>query len=387
MTFESRDPDNRVYMASLENESRHLVGRIESRAFVISRFLVTAELGILRARKLSTQGTELAGEPTPLAQNVPSGPSTGDYLFAATPAVLAYLTREPRRSQFSIVDRRDGKPMTIGPAVLVAMTESGIRIPWSLSPTGQMVAYTRSELDAVRSQHVELLDLTRGTVERFTSGRLPVWNRSGNQIAFTRSHVEGRDLYLKSRGSDRESRVGESSNNLKVSHDWHQDGTLLFGMQTPPGRPNSFWLVETEGSPNQRQWFPADGEHVGAQFSPDGKLVAYQLSDPAGNEIYVRRFPSADGKVKIPATGGRWPRWRPDGKALFYIQDDVLMEVDLDVGATVKAGVPRKVLATGENRGYAVLPDGRFVLCRPIDPVSPPTITIRLNWAEGLTKK
>ena len=64
------------------------------------------------------------------------------------------------------------------------------------------------------------------------------------------------------------------------------------------------------------------------------------------------------------------------------------MEVDLDVGATVKAGVTRKVLAIGENRGYAVLPDGnRFVLCRPIDPISPPTITIRLNWAEGLTKK
>ncbi len=257
--------------------------------------------------------------------------------------------------------------MNIGPAVLVDTSNSAIRIPWSLSRTGQMVAYTRNELDAVRYANMfELLDLTRGMVERFTSGRMPVWNRSGNQIAFTRSHLEGRDLYLKTLGSDRESRVGESSNNLKVSHDWHQNGTLLFGMQTPPGRPHSFWLVETEGSRNQRQWFPADGNHFGAQFSPDGKFVAYQWSDPAGNEIYIRRFASADGKAKIPATGGRSPRWRPDGKALFYIQDDVLMEVDLDVGATVKAGVTRKVLAIGENRGYAVLPDGnRFV------PVSP----------------
>ena len=180
------------------------------------------------------------------------------------------MTREPRRSQFSIVDRRDGKPMNIGPAVLVDTSNSAIRIPWSLSPTGQMVAYTRNELDAVRSQHVELLDLTRGMVERFTSGRMPVWNRSGNQIAFTRSHLEGRDLYLKTLGSDRESRVGESSNNLKVSHDWHQDGTLLFGMQTPPGRPHSFWLVETEGSRNQRQWFPATATTSAPSFRQMG---------------------------------------------------------------------------------------------------------------------
>jgi hypothetical protein len=61
------------------------------------------------------------------------------------------------------------------------------------------------------------------------------------------------------------------------------------------------------------------------------------------------------------------------------------MEVDLDMGESVKAGVPRPLVSLGENCGYAVLPDGmRFVVCRPIDPLPSPVITVVVNWSTGL---
>ena len=104
----------------------------------------------------------------------------------------------------------------------------------------------------------------------------------------------------------------------------------------------------------------------------------------------MRGFPAADGKEKISAAGGVNPRWRRDGKALFYIQPNtqMLMEVALEIGGPVKPGVPRPLFNLGDSDGYAVLPDGkRFVVCRPIDPLPPPTITVVLNWAEGLKRK
>jgi hypothetical protein len=64
------------------------------------------------------------------------------------------------------------------------------------------------------------------------------------------------------------------------------------------------------------------------------------------------------------------------------------MEVELEIGETVKRGRPRRVLTLGDHCGYAVLPDGKgFVLCRPIDPIVPPTITVVINWAAGLTRQ
>jgi hypothetical protein len=62
------------------------------------------------------------------------------------------------------------------------------------------------------------------------------------------------------------------------------------------------------------------------------------------------------------------------------------MQLDLNIGETVRRGMAREVFKLGENCGYAVLRDGRFVVCRPFDPVPPPTITVRLNWAAGLKK-
>ncbi|HUL74006.1 MAG TPA: hypothetical protein VLT86_12950 [Vicinamibacterales bacterium] len=116
--------------------------------------------------------------------------------------------------------------------------------------------------------------------------------------------------------------------------------------------------------------------------------MAYESKDSGVDEVYVRRFPTADGKKQISAAGGRLPRWRQDGKALFYLHDDVLMEVDVEIGATAQVGTPRQLFKIEDSLGYAVLPDGkRFILCQPIDPVPPPQITVVTNWAEGVKRQ
>jgi hypothetical protein len=128
------------------------------------------------------------------------------------------------------------------------------------------------------------------------------------------------------------------------------------------------------------------------QFSPDGKWIAY-VSDESGNlQVYVQSFPELTGKWQVSAGGGSQPRWRRDGKDLFYVAPDRrMMAVTIKAGATFEAEAPRALFesrlpAVATRQTYAVSADGqRFLLNAPLDAESPP-MTIVLNWT-GLLKR
>ena len=115
--------------------------------------------------------------------------------------------------------------------------------------------------------------------------------------------------------------------------------------------------------------------------------MAYSSNETDSPQVHLRCFPQADRQLRVSTAGGNSPRWRRDGKALFYLQGDALMEVKLAIGENVKTAEPHELFRLGENCGYAVLPDGRFGVCRPVDPVPPPAITVVLNWAAGLKRR
>ena len=151
----------------------------------------------------------------------------------------------------------------------------------------------------------------------------------------------------------------------------------------------SLWLSAAAHAPTRapRLNFYAP-DYATAQFSPNGQWVAYRSNESGADEIYVRRFPEADRQEKISTAGGSLPRWRRDGKVLFYIQAGTLMEVELETGSTIKAGVPRPLFDLDGSNRYAVLPNNKgFLLLRPVGPAPPPTITVVLNWTAGLEKR
>jgi len=61
----------------------------------------------------------------------------------------------------------------------------------------------------------------------------------------------------------------------------------------------------------------------GGVFSPDGRWVAYQSNESGRDEIYVRPFPGPGGQWQVSTAGGSDPRWRPDGKELYYLAPDL----------------------------------------------------------------
>jgi eukaryotic-like serine/threonine-protein kinase len=144
-----------------------------------------------------------------------------------------------------------------------------------------------------------------------------------------------------------------------------------------------------------RKAFPfvqAPSIDIDGYFSPDGHWIAYTSNESGQSEIYVRPFPIAAGQWQVSMSGGYYPRWRQDGKELYYVSlKDELMSVEIKSGVDFQSGTPKMLghlppLADTIS-GYDVTPDGqRFligVFTRKADPVP---LTIALNWQNELKK-
>jgi hypothetical protein len=137
-----------------------------------------------------------------------------------------------------------------------------------------------------------------------------------------------------------------------------------------------------------------------AQFSPDGKWIAYQSDETTRFEVYVQAFPGPGGKAQISVNGGAQVRWRNDGKELFFIDPaGTLMaaSIRLDEGRlAVERGTPTPLfptriaggqLPTTFKQQYDVSKDGqRFLVNTLPGGDTPAPITLVLNWTPPAPK-
>lgn len=144
-------------------------------------------------------------------------------------------------------------------------------------------------------------------------------------------------------------------------------------------------------------WLNTSAGEMAARFSPDGKWIAYQSNESGRPEIYVQAFVSgaaaAGGKRQLSLTGGTAPRWRRDGRELYYLAaDGKLMAVAITPGAALQYGSAQALFApsglqVNADRGYTLTGDGqRFLfVTRAADAIVPP-FTVVLNWMAELKK-
>jgi dipeptidyl aminopeptidase/acylaminoacyl peptidase len=123
-------------------------------------------------------------------------------------------------------------------------------------------------------------------------------------------------------------------------------------------------------------------------FSPDDRLLAFTSEESGRWEIYVQALDGEHGRWQISSENGRRPRWRADGRELFFIAaPDRLMAVDVEPGAVPRFGTPRELFRFPVD-GYEVAPDGqKFVLASlgGADPSKPMTLITR--WPQLMKKR
>src|SRR5438309_4316078 len=104
---------------------------------------------------------------------------------------------------------------------------------------------------------------------------------------------------------------------------WSSDGRyILYSTGYGGSRTgNDIWMLPMFGDRKPQPFLQTAFNEVYGRFSPDGHWVAYASNESGRFEIYVVPFPSRGGKWQVSTGGGLWPRWRHDGKELFYLTE------------------------------------------------------------------
>jgi Tol biopolymer transport system component len=297
---------------------------------------------------------------------------------------MAYRATGTARRQLTWFDRM-GRPIAVVGAPAADQTNAP-----ELSPDGRRVGIDRV---VQGNRDVWLMDQARGGLTRFTFDAsvdgYPVWSPDGARVAFESRRKGSYDIWVRpSSGAGTEELLLETPNN-EWPNDWSKDGRFLLYYQDSQKTGADLWALPLTGS-DRKPLVVANTpfEESKGQFSPDGHWVAYETNESGNFEIAVQAFPEAKGKWQVSTGGGVQPRWRPDGRELYFVAPDrKLMAVTVVAsGSTFEAGTPVALFPTrlpansSQSKAfYAVSRDGRFLIDTVLDDVSAP-ITLLMNW-------
>jgi Tol biopolymer transport system component len=240
-----------------------------------------------------------------------------------------------------------------------------------------------------------VIDPARNTTTQLTfgaaSGNFPTWSPDGTRIAFGSNRDGVYNIYEKAATSPGPDVVLLKSERNKFVMDWSRDGQyVLYGEQEPKLAKEGLWVLPMKGDSKPVSYLPADFDYRDARFSPDGRWVAYDSNESSPIQVYVQSFPAGSGKWQISTEGGSLPRWRSDGKELYYLAPGAkLMAVDVDTTAGFRPGPPKLLFETWV-RGlseYGVSKDGqRFLTLAPEEGFTPTPATVLVDWTAALKR-
>ena len=389
-----------VYIGSLDSKSTTALmnlGRVTVPSnslvlYVRPGYLLFKRNNALVAQRFDSSRLTLAGEPVPIAEDINA--------FAASETGLLVYWGSVKRSQALWLDRNGSQLSVIG-------TPSSQFSP-ELSPDGRRAAV--GDLND-NNYDVWVIDIDRGVPSRLTFDPsydgVPIWSPDGTQIAF----ASGRDeksgaiprLYKRpanGTGSD-ELLFAGNFNEFIIPKSWSSDGQNIIFMRATSGKPlYDLWVLPLSGDRKPFPFLQSGFNKSQPRLSPDGRWLAYATNESGTTQIVVQSFPDpSKGKWQVSAKGGADPKWRRDGRELYFIAlDGKLMAVPIKISSVIEAGHPSPLFQTPFPQPgnstlsyYDVSSDGqRFLLIPPLGSSSGETttsvLTAVVNWTASLKK-
>jgi Tol biopolymer transport system component len=341
--------------------------------------------GTLMAQPFDASRLSLTGDIFPVAEGI-----AGNTAFSVSGnGTLIYRTADVVTRQFFWLDRTGKVPRPVGEPGNYAEA-------FDLSLDGKRIAVSRVD-PGTSVPDIWLLDWARGVPQKLTfnlefSGNDVVWSPDGLQIAHLSLKKEGFAIVAKNvSGVGEETLLVESRNRLGPE-DWSKDGRYIaYVVDYGTGARDihvSPLFGDRKAIPIAQTRFDENEPH----FSFDGKWIAYDSNESGTWQVYVVSFPALNQRCQVSASGGGQPRWRRDGKELYYLAPDgKLMAVDITAGGKLDCGPPRELFGTGLRMNpvvdqYAVTPDGQSFLVLKPQEVVPTPLTVVLNWDADIHK-
>ena len=384
-------PESRgIYLGALGSNRRQLVlASLVSGFFVPPDALLFEQGGGLSWQQLDSDGGAMKGRPQTIASQITivGGPSYLPISASAT-GRLAYWAGQRAETELLWFDRE-------GHAIDPPLTSGRARYDSpELSPDNKQVLVADW---SVGRRDLYSIALDSGVPTKLTfapaQARYGIWSPDGATIGYSMlSEGVARIARKPSTGAGDETTITEFRDALAViASDWSRDGNRIVYHVTVRNGGWDIGSVDVRDG-TTRPIVPGPGNQVQGQLSPYGDLLAYASDESGTWEVFVTSLTSG-GKWQMSSGGGggTQPRWRRDGKELFYITlDGTLNTVPISI---VSGGVHRDgptqrlfqlrvtpMLAPYRMR-YAVRSDGaQFLVGSVVVDAPPQTITIADNW-------
>ena len=387
---------NFLNAGSLDESRSTRLGPADSKAFYANGYLLFVRQSALVAQPFDTDRLATTGDPKVVVQDVSFAIANGTGGFSVSVGgTLAYRTDSGASpTQLTIVDRNGREIQTVG--------EPDDQTAVALSPDGMRVAVSVFDVSR-RTRDLWVHDLKRGVRTRLTfnpgEDLQPAWSPDASRLTFSAGRPSRLDIYRQpANGAGAEEKLFEGGGNAYPTS-WSPDGRFLMyftgfgGSQTG----NDLAILPVAGDRKPLAFLQSSFNESNGVFSPDGRWVAYRSNESGRNEVWVVPFPGPGGKWQVSTAGGDFPRWRHDGKELFYLANTTVMSAAVSAaGGAFEVGAVRRLfdarlrtdsyLGFGTGYTYDVFPDGqRFVLdVTASSETTPSQLRVITNWTSTL---
>jgi eukaryotic-like serine/threonine-protein kinase len=381
----SSDPGAKIYAQSLDGGDPILLLANQSRAIAVPDYLLFVQDQSLFAQRMDWKAARKMGEPLLLARNVAASPAylgTSEFTASQNGVLIYGSATGSSFDQFNWY-ARDG--------AVVGSFEPLIDFQqFTLSPDGKHLALNSFHQHATGS--LWLVDLTSNTTTPLTTDPHaqsdPVWSPDSRYVAFNLLPNGGSDppfLVQKIEIGSQQPQPIYGDNERHWIEDWSADGRFLLTHDT-----KTLSIIPMTGDSKAKPLYSSDFIKDEFHLSPDGELIAYGENRTGTWQVFVASFPGFHDIKQISLAGGVQPRWRGDGRELFFIDPQgKLMSATLERGSPPKIGIPKKLFDTGlvpdpTVNQYAVTEDGlKFLVLEPRKGFLE-TYSVVLNWPANL---
>lgn len=382
--------DREIRVGSLDSaESKLLLTAQSNAVYTPPGYLLFRRESSLFAQAFDAAKLEFSGDPIAIADDVGFDATSYQGFFSSSDnGVVVHHSGAAGLTQLTWVDRT-GKQLGI---VGDAADQGDLQLSWDDS----RLAFRRVDFQS-GGISIWLMELARGTAARFTFEQThdfaPIWSPDGNRIVFSSLRDGTPNLYQKVSSSAGNEEALFKSFVPKLSEDWSADGRFIAYSVVDPKTSWDLCVLPVDDTSKAAPFLQTDHDERQGQFSPNRRWIAYISNESGRNEVYVRPFPAAPGKWQVSIGGGEQPRWRRDGKELFYLSaDHKIMSVETNSdGASFGHRAPIALFGTRvggidtPGNYYAVTADGqRFILNNLVAEAAYTPITVVLNWTSEL---
>jgi serine/threonine protein kinase len=366
------------------------MGEIDRVEYAYEGYILYVEDENLMGLPFDAEKLEVTGEPKPIAMHI--GTATNTYAFSVSDnGFLLYQTgNQSSLSELVWVDRSGSELNRVG------QKDSYMDI--SLSPDETKIAYSVVD-DESDNSDVWIYDLRRNVPTRLTFDPAieggATWSPDGKYVYYVNDQkASGIHIRRKSaNGLGEAETVRKAENKTSVPGGFTPDGSrLLFSEYSANW---DIGIVDINDTSKVEMFANSSFSEFMPQVSPNGKYVAYASWESGNPEVYVRKLDGSGGKWQISTEHADHPKWRGDGKELFYLtRDDRVMAVEVQSEGNFEAGNSVELFSKRIFRflalstPYDVTADGqKFIMIFEVSDTDPGEIVVVQNWAEEFKHK